>query len=67
MTTNGTAFCNPCIAHDGHHERVFDRNTSSACSTPRANAPPSAHHSDWSRAISATASAGTTSSVSPPG
>src|SRR6478735_2854443 len=66
MTMNGSAFFKPYFAHSGHQDRVLDKKTSSAWSAPRANAPPSAHHSDWSRAISATASAGTTSSVSPP-
>ena len=63
ITRNGTASRRPCLAHSGHHDLVDERNCSSDWATPRARAPASAAVIDRSRAISAAASAGTTSSV----
>ena len=68
MTTNGTASVSPCFAHSGHQSFVLDRNSSSDWSDAERRARrSSAIHSELSRAISATASAGTTSSVRFPG
>ena len=67
MTRNGTASVSPCLAHSGHQDFVLERNCTSVCTTPRARAPISAAHSELSRAISAAARAGTTSSVRLPG
>ena len=67
MTTNGTASVSPSFAHSGHQSFVLDRKRSSDWSTPSASAPMSATHSELNRAISATANAGTTSSVRLPG
>ena len=67
MTTNGTASVRPSFAHSGHQSFVLDRKSSSDWSTPSASPPMSPDQIELSRAISATASAGTTSSVRLPG